>query len=62
MIDPSLFLSSGSNENEKTIELEGSFSCPEEGCYETTTVGKFDQSTRIVVWTCINGHKGKASI
>jgi len=63
MIDPISFLSSEqSNQNDELVEIEGSFSCPQQGCYETTTVGKFDSSTRVVIWKCINGHNGKATM
>lgn len=63
MIDPISFLSSEqSNQNDELIEIEGSFGCPQQGCYETTTVGKFDPSTRVVIWKCINGHNGKATM
>jgi hypothetical protein len=63
MIDPISFLASEKQqEDDQLTEIEGSFGCPEQGCYETTTVGKFDSSTRVVIWTCVNGHNGKASL
>lgn len=63
MIDPMSFLASEqSSKDDGLVDMEGSFGCPEQGCYEVTTIGKFDPSTRVIVWKCINGHNGKASL
>jgi len=62
MIDPNSFLSSSKKDDDRLIDFEGSYSCPEQGCYETTTSAKLDESSRTIFWTCINGHPGKASI
>jgi hypothetical protein len=63
MIDPKDFLSSNNmREDDDLIDLEGSFSCPEQGCYELTTLGKFNERERIITWTCINGHAGRAGL
>lgn len=65
MIDPLVFLA---KEKEAKVidpdveDFEGSFGCPEQGCYETTTLGKFNKSTREITWTCINGHNGRANL
>lgn len=63
MIDPLNFLAKEEAPKNPDIEdFEGSFGCPEQGCYETTTLGKFNKSTRMITWTCINGHNGSASL
>lgn len=62
MIDPRLMISGEPQEDEDVIEMEGSYGCPQQGCYETTRIGKFDIKTRSVTWTCVNGHKGSATI
>ena len=62
MIDPESFLSSKPKQEDKLIDFEGSYSCPEQGCYLVTTTAKFDEDNRIVYWTCSNGHPGKASL
>ncbi len=62
MIDPEKFISSKPSSNDRLIDFEGSYSCPEQGCYEVTTTAKFDEQNRTIMWTCVNGHPGKASI
>ena len=63
MIDPISFLGSDHPDGDKNlVDMEGSFSCPEQGCYEVTMIGKFNPSTRIIIWKCVNGHNGKASL
>ena len=63
MINPRDFLSSGSPQQDlDLVDMEGSFSCPEYGCYEVTTKGKFNERERIITWTCVNGHAGRAGL
>lgn len=62
MINPNAFLSSNDNEEQNLTDMDGSFGCPEMGCYEYTTNGKFDSRTRVLTWTCINGHKGSVTL
>lgn len=63
MIDPRDFLSAGSSTDVEEIEeVEGTFSCPENGCYEMTYEGLMNPNTRVVTWICSNGHQGKATI
>lgn len=63
MINPKSFLSGETdNKPDESIEIEGSYSCPEQGCYEVSYVAKFNERQRLITWTCKNGHPGKASI
>jgi hypothetical protein len=64
MINPNDFLSSSKSleVGEEIEEIGGSYSCPEQGCYEVTNDALFNPNTRVLTWTCINGHNGKANI
>lgn len=63
MINPRLFLSGqANNQPDESVEIEGSYSCPEQGCYEVTQLAKFNERERIVTWVCSNGHLGRASL
>jgi hypothetical protein len=64
MINPKDFLSSpaSSISDEEIEEISGTFSCPEQGCYIVSTDGLFNPNTRVVTWTCSDGHNGKATI
>lgn len=63
MINPKDFLSTGSQqESSELVDFEGSYSCPEQGCYEVTTSAKFNERERIVTWICSNGHLGRATL
>ena len=61
MIDPKEFVSTNQDEDSLT-EMGGSYGCPEIGCYEVTTSGKFDSNTRLISWVCSKGHKGSVTI
>lgn len=63
MIDPRAFLSNDpSNSPGKYRAIQGSFSCPEQGCYEVANEGQYDEENRKVFWTCSNGHDGSARL
>jgi|LakMenEpi03Aug12_release.lakeMendotaPanAssembly.Ray.scaffolds.fasta_scaffold2065581_2 hypothetical protein len=65
MIDPKSFISTDSeskNHDSELIDIEGSYGCPENGCYETSYEAKFNERQRLITWVCSNGHPGKASI
>lgn len=63
MIDPRDFLSNSKDSTSEEIEeIGGSFSCPEQGCYKTTSEGLFNPNTRVVTWVCSEGHAGKATL
>jgi hypothetical protein len=64
MIDPKAFLSTDpeEKENERYRAMQGSFSCPENGCYEVATEGQYDEFNRKIFWTCPAGHDGSARL
>lgn len=64
MIDPRTFVSddAGKSISGKFKIIEGSFSCPEQGCYEVSKEGHYDEENRKVFWTCPNGHDGSARL
>jgi hypothetical protein len=63
MIDPKDFLSKGSSAvTEDIVEIDGTFSCPEQGCYLVSREGLMNVNTRVVTWVCSNGHQGKATL
>lgn len=65
MIDPKDFLSysdTTQNKNSELIEIDGTFSCPEQGCYEISRQGKFNERERVVTWICSKGHLGRATL
>ena len=62
MIDPKLFLSQNTKKEEDLIDFEGSYGCPEQGCYEITQSAKFNERERVVTWICSNGHLGRATL
>ena len=64
MINPKDFLSQPKSPTitDEIEEIGGSYSCPEQGCYEVTNDALFNPNTRVLTWTCINGHNGKATI
>jgi hypothetical protein len=62
MIDPKKFITSPSKEGGKYKEIDGSFSCPETGCFEVSNKGKYDAENKKVYWTCPNGHQGSARL
>lgn len=63
MIDPKEFLSrNSSTSTDELEEIEGTFSCPENGCYKVTSHGLINPNTRVITWTCSEGHVGKAKI
>jgi len=60
MIDPKDFISSDQSKNKELPTVEGTFSCPEQGCYEVVTEAEYDEENRKVFWVCPNGHEGGA--
>lgn len=63
MIDPREFIkNSNDSSKNKLQDIDGSFACPENGCYEVSTSGKYDENERKIFWTCSNGHEGVAII
>lgn len=63
MINPKSFISGSSNERpDESVEIEGSYSCPEQGCYKVTYLARFNERERVLTWVCPNGHLGRASI
>lgn len=62
MIDPKIFINSPKKENKQYKDINGSFSCPEPGCFEVTSSGKYDYENKKVYWTCVNGHDGSARL
>jgi hypothetical protein len=64
MINPKDFLSQSKSPTitDEIEEIGGSFSCPEQGCYNVSKEGLFNPNTRVVTWTCSDGHNGKATI
>jgi hypothetical protein len=40
-------------------EVEGAFSCQVIGCYEVARDAKFYPTTKLLVWTCKDGHDSK---
>lgn len=63
MIDPKEILGAQEEQTDSRLtDIEGSFGCPEQGCYEYTYQGKFNGDTRQITWVCSNGHKGSATL
>lgn len=64
MINPKDFIASNTKQSNDhdLIEMSGSFSCPEQGCFEVTKQGRFNERDRVITWVCINGHLGRATI
>jgi hypothetical protein len=62
MIDPKSFITAPSKSNTKFKEIDGTFSCSEQGCFEVSTKGMYDASNKKVYWTCPNGHDGSARL
>jgi hypothetical protein len=62
MIDPKAFISAPSKSSTKFKEIDGTFSCSEQGCFEVSTKGMYDASNKKVYWTCPNGHDGSARL
>lgn len=64
MINPKDFLSNSDDSEYQSdlVEIDGTFSCPEQGCYEVTLSGKFNERERIITWVCSSGHLGRAMI
>lgn len=60
MIDPKEFITAEPTENKKMPTVEGTFSCPEQGCYEVVTEADYDEENKKAFWTCPNGHDGGA--
>ena len=64
MINPKDFLGKDNSlkNDDELVDIEGTFSCPENGCFETTIIGKFNERERIITWVCPNGHLGRATL
>lgn len=63
MIDPKDFVSEDTPKSKSRYKaIEGSFSCPEQGCYEVAKEGHYDEENRKVFWLCPNGHEGSARL
>ncbi|NDB82850.1 MAG: hypothetical protein EB127_08935 [Alphaproteobacteria bacterium] len=63
MINPRDFLSENSQQDTRNlIDMDGTFSCQENGCFEITTTGKFNESDRVITWVCSQGHAGRANL
>lgn len=62
MIDPKTFIKNEKKSSINLKEVEGSFSCSEPGCFETTSSGKYDSENKKVYWICNNGHEGSARL
>ena len=63
MIDPREFVSNDiAKTPDKLRVMQGSFACPEQGCYEVATEGKYDEENRKIFWICPNGHEGSAKL
>ena len=60
MIDPKDFISSQQSKEKELPKVEGTFSCPEQGCYEVVTEAEYDEENRKAFWVCPNGHEGGA--
>lgn len=62
MINPKDFLSTTKPEQDDLIDFGGSYSCPEQGCYEITQSAKFNERDRVITWVCASGHLGRATL
>jgi hypothetical protein len=62
MIDPKNFIKPSPKQNKTFKDIEGSFSCPEIGCFEVSSTGKYDSENKKVYWVCPNGHEGSARL
>jgi hypothetical protein len=62
MIDPRQFIRVPEKDTKTYKEINGSFMCPEPGCFEVTSSGKYDNENKKVYWTCVNGHDGSARL
>lgn len=62
MIDPKTFIKTSIKNINKYKEIDGSFSCSEPGCFETTSKGQYDRENKKVYWTCANGHQCSARL
>jgi hypothetical protein len=62
MIDPKTFITSSPNKSRSLKDIEGTFTCPEPGCFEITSEGKYDSENKKVYWTCSNGHESGARL
>jgi len=61
MIDPKTFVKNVKN-NSNFKDIEGTFSCPEPGCFLTVSNGRYDPNNKKVYWVCPNGHEGSARL
>jgi len=61
MIDPKTFIKNVKPKKQMR-EINGSFSCSEQGCYEVSSIGMYDAEDRKVYWVCPNGHEGSARL
>ena len=62
MIDPKTFIKDTVQQKSIYKDIEGSFNCPEQGCFESTTEGKYDSENKKVYWVCPKGHEGNANL
>jgi hypothetical protein len=62
MIDPKTFIRPSINNDKKYKNIDGTFTCSEPGCFETSNSGKYDYENKKVFWTCINGHECSARL
>lgn len=62
MIDPKSFITAPSKSSSSFKKIEGTFSCPEQGCFEVSTEGAYDPANKKVYFTCPNGHDGSARL
>lgn len=62
MIDPKSFVSTNTPQNMPLKDIEGTFTCPEPGCFEIMSSGKYDSENKKVYWVCPAGHDGEARL
>ena len=60
MINTKDCISSEKSNSKELPTVEGTFSCPEQGCYEVVTEAEYDEENRRAFWVCPNGHEGSA--
>lgn len=62
MIDPKTFVKPSSKNKIEYKEIDGSFTCSEPGCFETSKSGNYDPENKKVFWVCPNGHECSARL
>lgn len=46
-------------ENPQGEEVEGAFSCMEDGCYSTVGTARYLEEVKVLTWLCANDHINK---